>query len=108
MAQAKERKATMFELDGVAYEFFYTSKRVEMIESAMDNKSILQVFGSTPTLREMRTLAGYGIREQGATAYVNPSKGFEIAQNYIEQNGLSKIMELASTAIMRDCGFLFQ
>lgn len=104
----EEKRQTTFEHGGVAYELAYAAKRVDMIESALGNRSVLEVFGGAPSMRDLRTLAAYGLREVGSAAWVNPGRALEVCEGHIEENGLASLMELASTAVMRDCGFLFR
>jgi hypothetical protein len=99
---------TTFEQDGVTYEVVYAAKRVDMLEAALGNRSVVSVFAETPTVCDARTLVAYGLREVGSTSWVNPSKALEVIGSRIESSGLSSLMEMAATAIMRDCGFLFQ
>ncbi|MBS5866202.1 MAG: hypothetical protein KIC37_07630 [Coriobacteriaceae bacterium] len=103
-----EENATTFEHNGIAYEIVYAAKRIDMLEAALGNKSVLSVFGGAPSLMEMRMLAGYGLREQGSAAWMNPSKAMNICGEYIEENGFTSLMDIAATAMMRDCGFLFR
>lgn len=104
----KEESATTFEQDGTTYELVYAAKRIDMIESALGNRSVLDVFGGTPSVRDLRTLAAYGLREVGQAAWVNPSRAIAVCGDYIEGHGIAALMELAATAVMRDCGFLFR
>ncbi len=104
----EEKQQTTLEAGGVTYELVYAAKRVDMVESALGNRSILSVFGGAPSMKDMRTLAAYGLREVGSAAWVNPGRALSVCGDYIEENGLSSLMELASTAVMRDCGFLFR
>ncbi|WP_314945940.1 hypothetical protein [Olsenella uli] len=104
----EEESTTTFEQDGTTYELVYAAKRVDMIESVLGNRSILDVFGGAPSMRDLRTLAAYGMREVGSTAWVNPGKALSVCGDYIEEKGIATLMELASTAVMRDCGFLFR
>lgn len=99
---------TTFEVDSTTYELVYAEKRLEMAENAMGNKSIISVFNNQPTLRETKTILAYGIRESGQSAWVNPTRAIEIAGKYLVDVGYAPVVELMSSALMRDCGFLFR
>ena len=101
---------TTFEVEGVQYEIVYALKRIEMAEAAMGNKSIMAVFNSdSPTIRELVTMLAYGIRESGRAAWVNPTKGIEIAEKLIEtkEGGYVDAINMFVDAAQRDCAFLF-
>ncbi|MCH4181365.1 MAG: hypothetical protein LKF44_08250 [Atopobiaceae bacterium] len=103
-----EEQETTFVVDGTEYELKYPEKRVEMAEASMGDKSIVEVFSTQPTLREIKTAAAYGLREVGQSAWVNPTKAIDIAGRALEELGRTSLMTLIADAVMRDCAFLFQ
>lgn len=106
--QAQEQTTTSFEEGGVEYELVYPEKRIEMAEAALGNRSCVQVMGSYPTLRDLKVLAAYGLREVGQVAWVNPARAQAVIGDHIASAGMSAVMDLVGNALMRDAGFLFQ
>nr|WP_314638530.1 hypothetical protein [uncultured Olsenella sp.] len=104
----EQRQDTTFEFGGRTYELVYAAKRVDMLEAALGNRSVTEVFARRPSLSDMRAMAAYGLREAGSAAWVNPAQAMELCGRLIEERGVAELMELAAAAIMRDCGFLFR
>lgn len=92
---------------GKEYELVYGLKRIEMIEKAI-GKSIVQAFQGVPGVGDLVTVCGYGMRESGKDAWVNPVQGIQAAERILEADGFKAMYEEVSNALMRDCGFLFQ
>lgn len=103
-----DTQQTTFEQGGTEYEIMYVPKRIEMAEAALGNRSVVQVFGQMPTIKDERTVVAYGLREVGSAAWVNPTRAMQVVDGYIGDHGMVSLMNLAAEALSRDCGFLFQ
>lgn len=100
-------ETTTFEWDGTTWELAYAARRIDMMEAAL-KRSVIEVLSRTPTLAEARSLIAYGMREVGTSAWAAPGRAMGIAGDYVAERGLSSAMEMVSSAILRDCGFLFR
>lgn len=100
----------MFTIDGKEYDIEFTQTRIEAIENSL-NRSVMDIINSSTgmmTLKELKTFTGYGLKQTGATAFVNPAQGMQIANKLLEVNGYPKLLEAVLTAVQRDCGFFFR
>lgn len=104
-------ESTTFEIDGESYEVAYNLKRIEMYENNHDAmmstlNAALQGTGGFK-ISDVIDLVGYGLRKEGG-AFVNPTKGREIATQLLETNGFFPLLNVIIEALQRDCAFLFQ
>lgn len=100
----------MFTIDGKEYEIEYSQKRIELIENTL-KRSVMDIVSNSSammTLRELKTFVAYALKQTGATAFVNPTLGTQIAEKLLEENGYSTLLGTVIEAIERDCGFFFR
>ena len=100
----------MVEYNGKEYELKYNLKRIEMIEAVTN----------MPTMAELRKTYGYlgiaslkvyfayGLKEEGADAFVKPKEGMAMAEALIENEGYLAVNGAVLEALERDCPFFFQ
>lgn len=100
----------MFEINGKNYVLKYNLKRVEMIENAtgLPMMSDLYSHRSMMSLSSLKTYFAYGLKEEGADAFVAPKKGMEMAEALIESEGYMRVNGAVLEALERDCPFFFQ
>lgn len=97
-----------FTVGDTSYVVSYTTQRVKLFENS--NRPIMTIFSmsnGTPSIAELESLLAYGLRLEGG-AFVNPSKGREMAEKLIEENGYWPVYETVVEALGRDCNFLFK
>ena len=104
-------KSTTFEVEGESYEIAYNLKRIEMYESTHDSLLMAMVQtaqgqGGGLKVSDLIDLIAYGLRKEGG-AFVNPTKGREMARHLLEENGYFELLDAATQTLSRDCGFLF-
>lgn len=92
--------------NGEVYELCYGVKRLEMAEAAI-KKSVMQAFDGTPTIRELCTVAAYGMKASGG-GWISPAQGIEVAERAVEEGGFMTFYKEVTDALQRDCGFLFR
>lgn len=100
----------MFTIEDKEYDIEFTQNRIEAIENNL-NRSALDIIhrsNGLMTLKELKTFTGYGLKQTGATAFVNPAQGMKIAEKLLEVNGYTKLLEAVINAVERDCGFFFR
>ncbi len=100
----------MFTIEDKEYEIEFSQKRIEIIENTL-NRSVMEIFNNSSalmTIRELKTFTAYGLKQAGATAFVNPAQGMQIAEKLLDVNGYAPLLEAVTGAIHRDCGFFFQ
>lgn len=100
----------MFTIEDKEYDIEFSQKRIEAIENNL-NRSVMDIISRSNammTLKELKTFVSYGLKQTGATAFVNPAQGMQIANKLLEVNGYARLLEAVFTAIERDCGFFFQ
>lgn len=100
----------MFEINGKIYVLKYNLKRVEMIENAvgMPTMADLSSHKGMLGLTALKTYFAYGLKEDGADAFVAPKKGMEMAEALIENEGYMAVNGAVLEALERDCPFFFQ
>lgn len=99
----------MIEYNGTNYELRYSIKRIEMIEKATDKSLISIMKSGAPTLFDLCACIAYGLKIEGASGYISPQQGMEIAENKLKE-GAGSYELLAgevSEAVERDCPFFF-
>lgn len=100
----------MFEVNGNRYELKYSLKRIELIENAVGMPTMAELnahqglFGITA----LKSYFAYGLKEEGADAFVPPKKGMEIAEELIETEGYMAVNGAVLESLERDCPFFFQ
>lgn len=97
----------MLTLNDEQYEVAFGARRIMLAEDAV-GKSLIKVFDGVPTLSELVTFLGYGLRRAGADAWLSPSQGRETALALVDANGVKACCEEVAEAINRDCGFFFR
>ncbi len=97
----------MFECDGTTYELAYGRKRLESAE-AMIGGSVIQVFRSMPTIRQLVSVMACGMRREGDSNWMNPKQALGVAEAHVEEAGLMTAYQEVTEALDRDCGFLFR
>ena len=100
----------MFEINGKNYVLKYNLKRVEMIENATGVPMMSDLYShrSMMGLTALKTYFAYGLKEEGADAFVAPKKGMEMAEAMIENEGYLAVNGAVLEALERDCPFFFQ
>lgn len=96
-----------FQIGDKAFFIKFNQKRIELYEQL--NKPLMAAFiqnGGAFSVAELKSLLAYGLCTENG-AWINPKKGKEIANALMEKNGYLAIYEHVSTALERDCGFLF-
>lgn len=96
----------MLGVNGEVYELSFGVKRLEMAEAAI-KKSVIQAFDGTPTIRELCTVAAYGMKASSG-GWVAPAQGIEAAERAVEDSGFMTLYTEVTDALQRDCGFLFR
>lgn len=100
----------MIEFNGKNYVLKYNIGRIEMIE-ASTGRPVLAEFNQNKGMLSIASLKlyfAYGLKEDGAAAFVPTREATEIAQRLIESEGYAKVCGLVVGAIERDCPFFFQ
>lgn len=95
------------ECNGKSYELSFGVKRLQMAEGAV-GRSVIKVFEDMPTLSDLATVCGFGLKEEGAAAWVNPKQGVDLALGMIGELGFMTVYKEVTEAVERDCGFLFR
>ncbi len=100
----------MIEYGGKNYELKYNQKRIEMIEAVTNMPTLadLKRTSGMLSLASLKAYIAYGIKEQGADAFLPPKKGMEIAASLIEENGYANVCGAVLEALERDCPFFFR
>ena len=100
----------MIETEEKSYELRYGVKRIQMAEAAIGNRSVISIFSDQPSVKDLVTVAAYGLREEGDAAYVNPKQAISIVEGYIDsdEGGYVQLYKQVAEAVNRDCGFLFR
>lgn len=100
----------MIEYGGKNYVLKYNMKRIEMIESVtnMPTMADLRRTGGMIGLASLKAYIAYGIKEEGADAFLKPKKGLELAESIIESIGYADTCATVLEALERDCPFFFQ
>lgn len=97
-----------FEVNGKPYFIRYNQARIGMYERT--NKPVVATFiqnGGGFSIDELKSITAYGISTESG-AYIEIKRAREIAQELLEENGYTALLELVSDALQRDCGFLFK
>lgn len=94
----------MIEIDGKNYELKYNLKRVEMIENATGTP----VMAAMLSLTALKTYFAYGLKEEGADAFVPTKTGLAMAEALIQNEGYLKVSGEVLEALERDCPFFFR
>lgn len=89
------------------YELVYSMKRLQLLEQAMGDKSVLAAFQGIPSIRDLLLACSYGMRRSGKDSWVSPSQGYAAAERAMESSGFMPVYKEVSEALERDCGFLF-
>ncbi len=99
----------MIEYEGQKYELKYSLKRISIIENAIKKPIMSVVQNGFLTITELTACLAYGMKKEGADAFLNPRKATEIVEQLLEEDGgyLTLINEVAG-ALQRDCPFFFQ
>ena len=100
----------MFEINGKSYVLKYNIKRVEMIETVAKMPVMAELYDHNGMLgiQALKTYFAYGLKEEGADAFVPPKKGMEMAEALIENEGYMAVNGAVLEAIERDCPFFFR
>lgn len=100
----------MFEIDGKTYVLKYSIKRVELIEAVakMPMMAELYTHNGMLSVQALKTYFAYGLKEEGADAFVPTKKGMEMAEALIEKEGYMAVNGAVLEALGRDCPFFFQ
>lgn len=100
----------MIETEDKSYELQYGVKRIQMAEAAIGNRSVITIFGDQPSVKDLVTVAAYGMREDGKPGWVNPKQAIDAVTEYLDSDdgGYVKLYQQVAEAINRDCGFLFR
>ena len=99
----------MIEYGKKKYELKYNLKRVEMIENAVGMPTMAELANHKGMLgiTALKTYFAYGLKEEGADAFVAPKIGMEIAEKLIESEGYLKVNGSVIETLERDCPFFF-
>lgn len=89
------------------YELVFSMKRLQMMERAMGDKSLMMAFKGVPSITDLLTACAYGMRLAGKDSWVSPSQGYAAAERAMESQGFTPVYREVSEALERDCGFLF-
>ena len=100
----------MFEINGKNYVLKYNLKRVELIENAigMPTMADLSSHRGMMGITALKTYFAYGLKEEGADAFVAPKSGMEMAEALIKNEGYLAVNGAVLEALERDCPFFFQ
>ena len=100
----------MIEYGEKTYELKYGLKRVELIEAATDSPMMAELSKNNAMLglSSLKTYFAYGLKEEGADAFVPPKEGMEIAESLIENEGYIVVCGMVLEALERDCPFFFR
>ena len=100
----------MITYGGKNYGLKYNMKRIELIEGVTNMPTLadLQRTRGLLSLASLKAYVAYGIKEDGADAFLNPRKGMEIAESLIESNGYPDVCAIVLEALERDCPFFFR
>ena len=87
----------------------YDIGRIKIIEKAtnMPLMALLSKTSGMMSLETLETYFAYGLKNID-NSYVPVSKGLEIADDLIQNEGYSKIVSIVVDALQRDCPFFFQ
>lgn len=102
--------AQTFDVDGKTYEIKYTIGQVKTYENMHRGRGIMATFvdnGGALSLQELIDLAACGLKVQGG-GFVSIRQGQEMAENLLQENGYSSLLDAVLSAIQRDCGFFFK
>ena len=100
----------MFEIDGKTYVLKYSIKRVELIEAVAKMPMMAELYAHNGMLsiQALKTYFAYGLKEEGADAFVTTKKGMEMAEALIENEGYMAVNGAVIDALERDCPFFFR
>ena len=100
----------MIEYGEKTYELKYGLKRVELIEAATGSPMMAELSKNNAMLglSSLKTYFAYGLKEEGADAFVPPKEGMEIAESLIENEGYIVVCGMVLEALERDCPFFFR
>lgn len=100
----------MFTFDKKNYCLKYNIKRIEMIEQVTEMPTLAEIrkTGGMLGLKSLKTYFAYGLKEEGADAFMPVQKGYEMCESLIERDGYENIVAAVLEAIQRDCPFFFQ
>ena len=100
----------MLEINGKKYELKYNLKRIELIESVTDMPTMAELQRTKGMLgiNKLKSYFAYGLKEEGADAFVPPKKGMEMCEALIESEGYQNVCGLVLETLQRDCPFFFQ
>ena len=100
----------MISHNGENYELKYNLKRIEMIEGVTNMPTLADIrrTGGMLSVATLKTYIAYGIKKEGADAFLAPKKGMEVAEALIESNGYANVCGLVMETLERDCPFFFR
>lgn len=100
----------MIETEEKSYDLQYGVKRIQMAEAALGNRSVIVIFNEQPSVKDLCTVAAYGLREDGKPGWVNPKQALDAVEAFIDsdEGGYVALYKEVAEAINRDCGFLFR
>ena len=100
----------MFEINGKSYVLKYNLKRVEMIENATGTPVMAEISKNNAmlSLTALKTYFAYGLKEEGADAFVPTKTGLTMAEALIQNEGYLKVGGEVLEALERDCPFFFR
>lgn len=91
------------------YELKYNMKRLELIERVTDMPTLADIkrTGGMLSISSLKAYLAYGLKEEGADAFVPAGKAMEMAENMIQDIGYIDTCGIVLEALDRDCPFLF-
>lgn len=100
----------MIEFDGKSYELKYSLKRIEMIEAATGTPIMAEInkHQAMLSLSALKIYFAYGLKEEGADAFVPPKEGMQKAEALIESEGYLAVCGSVLETLERDCPFFFR
>lgn len=88
----------------------YDIGRIKVIEK-VTNMPLMALLSQTSGMMSLETLEtyfAYGLKNVDNDSYIPVSKGLEIADDLIQNEGYSQIVSIVVDALQRDCPFFFQ
>lgn len=100
----------MIQVNGKDYELKYTLKRLSLAETSAKVGIISELQKTTGFLPIgiLVTFLAYAIKKPSDNSWIDPTKGQNIAEQYIEEVGVMDATLTLTNLLKEDCNFLFK
>ncbi len=99
----------MIEFENVVYELKFSLKRIQMIENVIKKPIMSVLQNGFMTIQELTVCCAYGMKKDGADAFIDPKKGFKIIEQLLEEDGAYfSLSDKLAEVLERDCPFFFR